>query len=457
MTVSETLAKFVHGLRYEDIPADVRERAKDLMLDSVGIAFASSRFDYAEKALAGLATLGAGTRAIIGMPAKLALRDAVVMNGVLIHGLDYDDTHIEGVVHASASCFSCALSVAAEVDAHGRELLTAYVAGLEAIARLGMVAKGGLHLNGLHPTGSVAAFAGALIAGKLWHLGVDQLTMALGNALSTAPVSSRQYSLEGAWTKRLHPGWGAAAGITAAALARGGFVGPQQVFEGEYNFYCSLTGTHYDECDLSLATRGLGEAWESARIAVKPIPACHLVHACSDSAAALARQHVIEPGDVKSVRALVPQQAIPVVCEPAQSRRRPVSSYAAQFSIFHAVAATMVAGKFGLAEMEPAVYNDPVVLALSDKVRYETDPNSEYPKYFSGEVIITMNDGRELRHREHINRGAAERPIVRRDVEAKYFDNATMAVSRQQAASVCDSVHAADHHTARELETALSG
>ena len=74
--------------------------------------------------------------AIIGMPNKLAVRDAVVMNGVLIHGLDYDDTHIEGVVHASASCFSCALSVAAEVDASGQDLITAYVAGLEAIARL---------------------------------------------------------------------------------------------------------------------------------------------------------------------------------------------------------------------------------------------------------------------------------------------------------------------------------
>jgi 2-methylcitrate dehydratase PrpD len=215
VTVSETLAQFVHGLRHDDIPAEVRERVKDLMLDCVGIAFASTKFEYADKALAGLRTLGDGPRAVIGMPARLALRDAVVMNGVLIHGLDYDDTHIEGVVHASSSCFSCALSMAAEVDASGRDLITAYVAGLEVIARLGMVARGGLHLNGLHPTGSVAAFAGAVIAGKLWGLNAEALTMALGNALSTSPVSSRQYSLEGAWTKRAHPGWGAAAGITA--------------------------------------------------------------------------------------------------------------------------------------------------------------------------------------------------------------------------------------------------
>jgi 2-methylcitrate dehydratase PrpD len=234
--ISETLAQFVHELRYDDSPAAVRERAKDLMLDAIGIAFASTTFDFAGKALAGLRFFGGGERAVIGMPAKLALRDAAVMNGVLIHGLDYDDTHLEGVVHASASCFSCALGMAAEVDAAGRDLITAYVAGLECIARLGMVAKGGLHLNGLHPTGTLAAFSGALIAGKLMGLNAEQLVMAQGNALSTSASSSRQYGQEGAWTKRLHPGWGAAAGITAAAMARGGFVGPRHVYEGVYNF-----------------------------------------------------------------------------------------------------------------------------------------------------------------------------------------------------------------------------
>jgi 2-methylcitrate dehydratase PrpD len=120
----------VHQLRYEDIPAAVRERSKELMLDAVGIAFASGKFEFADKALSGMSFFGSGERAIIGMPAKLALRDAVVMNGVLIHGLDYDDTHLEGVVHASASCFSCAFGVAAEVEASGRELITAYIAGL---------------------------------------------------------------------------------------------------------------------------------------------------------------------------------------------------------------------------------------------------------------------------------------------------------------------------------------
>ncbi len=457
LTMSETLAQFVHAMRFEDIPAAVRERAKDLMLDATGIAFASTTFEFADKALAGVSFFGKGERAVIGMPAKLALRDAAVMNGVLIHGLDYDDTHLEGVVHASASCFSCALGMAAEVDASGRDLMTAYIAGLECIARIGMVAKGGLHLNGLHPTGTIAAFASSLIAGKLMCLSAAQLVMAQGNALSTAAASSRQYSQEGAWTKRLHPGWGAAAGITAAAMARGGFVGPRQVYEGEYNVYRTLTGSQYKNCDLSLGIKDLGVVWEAARVAIKPIPACHLVHACADAAMALGKAHAIRAVDVKAIRALLPAQAIPIVCEPADKRRRPVSSYAAQFSIYHAVATSLLRGKLGLAEMETAVYNDAEILALGDKVTYEADPNAEYPKYFSGEVVITLNDGRELRHREHINRGAADQPIVREDVVVKYQSNAQMAIAPERATAVCDTVLRADAISARALEAALVG
>ena len=168
--ISETLAQFVFDLNYQRLPETVRERSKDLMLDAIGIGFASTQFPFAQKTLDGLSFFGQGSRGVIGMDAKLNLRDTVIMNGVLIHGLDYDDTHLEGVVHASSSCFSCALSVAAEVGATGESLMTAYIARPELIARLGMIAKGGLHLNGLHTTGTLAAFACSLIAGKLMQL-----------------------------------------------------------------------------------------------------------------------------------------------------------------------------------------------------------------------------------------------------------------------------------------------
>ena len=455
--ISEVLASFGAGLRYEDIPAAVTERARYMVLDAVGIALASTKFEFADKALAGLLTFGEGDRVVMGMGKRLALRDAVTMNGVLVHGIDYDDTHIEGVVHVSASCFPCAFGVAAQQRKSGQDFLAAYVLGIEAAARLGAAAGGGLHLSGLHPTGSVAAFSAALITGWLYGLNAEQLVMAQGIALSTMASSSRQYNQEGAWSKRLHPGWGATAGITAAALARAGFIGSRQTYEGTFGFYRTHMAPHMERCNLSLATAGLGGIWETGRVAIKPIPACHLVHACSDAAVALAREHNLKPAQIVSIQALVPAEAYSVVCEPVARRRRPESSYAAQFSLHYAVACSIARGRFSLAEMEPEFYQDPEILALADKVEHGVYPGSEYPRYFSGELRIRTTDGRELVRREHINRGAADRPLSGEDISVKFMDNAMTAVSRDKAERIREAVLGIDRcEDLRVVETLFS-
>jgi len=431
--ISEALADFAAGLRYEDIPAEVSERARYLVLDALGIALASTKMDYARQVLEGLSVFEPGERAVLGTGRRMALRDAVTANGVLIHGLDFDDTHIEGVVHVSSSCFPCAFGVAAQTGTGGRDFLAAYITAIEAAARIGMAAGGGLHLSGLHPTGSVAGFAAALAAGRLYGLKTEQMVMAQGITLSTMAISSRQYSREGAGSKRLHPGWGATAGITAAALAKGGMTGPRAAYEGEYGFFQVNMAPHMERCKLALATAGLGEVWETGRVAIKPIPACHLVHACSDATVALAREHQLKAGDIASIQALVPKEAYAVVCEPLALRKRPVSSYSAQFSLHYAVACSIVHGRFSLAETEPRFYTDPETLALVDRIEHGEYPGSEYPKYFSGEVRIRTKDGRELVRREHINRGAADRPLSGDDISVKFMDNATTAVSRAHA------------------------
>ena len=438
--IAEDLARFAAQLRYEDIPQDVRECAKYLILDAVGIAFASTRQPYADAALAGLAEFGSGPGVVIGMRERLSVRDAIVMNGVLVHGLDYDDTHPEGVIHSTASCFPCALGVAARVDASGRDFLTAFVLGTEVAARLGMVARGALHEAGFHPTGLLAAFASALISARLYGLTQDQMVMAQGIALSTGSSSSRQFNREGAGSKRLHPGWGAAAGVTAAAFAKHGLTGPRAAYEGDYGLYPAHLGARYETCDLSAAVRDLGTSWETLNVAIKPIPACLHVHASTDAAAAIARTHGIRSGDIDSVRVLVPREAVAIVCEPVEIRRRPASSYAAQFSLPYAVASGLVRKRFSLRELEPGAIDDPEVLGLAEKVEYAIDPDSGYPKYFSGEVIVRTRDGRELRHREHINRGSPDRPLTADEIVRKFRDNTGLATTERRASSILHAV-----------------
>src|ERR1043166_7616823 len=344
--LTDTLSGFTAQLDYDSVPAEVRSRARHLMLDAIGIAFASGTYDFAHRALSGVGFFGSGDADVIGMAAKLQLRDAVLINGMLVHGLDYDDTYLPGSVHLTSSCVPTALGMAAHLRASGRELLTALIAGLETGARIGAAGCGGFQGAGFHPTSVVGGFACALAAGKLMRLSPAQLTMAQGIALATVS-GTMQPMQDGSWTKRMHPGWAAAGGLTAAALARQGFVGPAAAYEGRFGLYPTHLGAAAANADLSLATAQLGETWEFPRSSIKLFPACHQSHAFMNAAIKLARAHRIDPTQVRSVRTLVAQAAVPLICEPVEAKRKPASSYIAQFSLHYAMACCLARGRFG--------------------------------------------------------------------------------------------------------------
>jgi len=456
-SVSERLAAFAAVTTYDTIPERVRACAKFHILDVIGTALAATRCDFAQHALAGLQGIGEpGRHTVIGMPHKLPLRDAVLLNGILAHGLDYDDTHPGAIVHPSCSTFPCALGVGEQRDAHGRDLLAAYVLGVDVATRVGVAARGRMHAAGFHTTGVAGHFGCVIAAGKLYELDVKQLVRAQGLAGSTASAVS-EHRADGAWNKRMHPGWAGVGGITAAALARGGFVGTRRIYEGVDGVFRSHTGEAYQPADGDAMTGGLGEHWLIEEVAVKPFPICHLLHACADSALALKRKHGLEPKDIREVRALLHPDTFHYVCEPAEMRRRPVSDYMAKFSVQFVVAACLVRGRFGFAELEPDALNDAQILALAQRVRHEADPESQFPKYFSGGAVITLNDGRELVHMEKINRGAGERALTGDEIAAKFMDNAEMVMTRGRAESIRDFVLELDRHRVRELAAVLAG
>ena len=441
--ISAQLATFAHALEPGMLPAAVVEQAKLLMLDALGIALASSRQDFAHCAYRGLQTLGGvGDSAVMGAFAPLPLRDAVLMNGILVHGLDFDDTHPGAITHPSASAFPLALGLAAQRHATGAEMIMAYVLAIEVAARLGAAAHGGFHDVGFHPTGLVGAFGCALAAGKLMGLDQAGLEHAQGVVLSMAS-GSMEFLSDGAWTKRMHPGWAGVSGLTATALAGAGFRGPSQPYEGRFGLYASHLAARGLSADLSLCTRGLGERWELMEVAVKLYPTCHFTHASLDAALAL-RAAGLRAEEIASVQVLLPQGVHPVVCEPVAAKRRPANVYESQFSIHHLVAVALLRGQLGLAELDAANLADPQVQALADRIEHLADPDADYPTFFSGELRVRTHDGRELRRREAAHRGAPGRPITAADIEAKFMGNALLALPRDQALRLRDAVLSAD-------------
>jgi 2-methylcitrate dehydratase PrpD len=455
--IASALADFACNLTYDVIPTHVRERAKHNILDAVGNAFASTHYDFAHRILSGIRSLGEeGRSAVIGMPVRLPLRDAVLMNGALVHGLDYDDTHIKAIIHPSASALPCALGVAEHVNANGRDFLAAYILGVEVATRISAAAKGGFHRIGFHPTGLVAHFSCALIAGRLLKLNASQLTMAQGVVGSTA-AASHEFRETGAWNKRLHPGWAGVGGITAATLAHSGFVAPDTVYEGRFGLFKSHLGSLESGVSYGTITEALGEKWETTEVAIKPFPVCHFIHACADAALAVLRDHAVKPANIVQVRALIPKETMHIIAEPLAAKLRPHSSYQAKFSVQFCIAACLVRGKLGLGELENDVLTDPEVLVLADKVKCEIDPDSAFPKYFSGGVTITTKDGSEFTHMEPINRGTGERALSEEEIVAKYMDNAALAVARDRAEALRDLILDCDQHNSRELAYALCG
>jgi len=455
-SISRRLADFAAGFEYKVVPLAVRSRAKLLILDAVGIALASTKYDFAHRILSGVRALAApGNCSVIGFPDRLALRDAVLMNAALVHGLDYDDTHIRAIVHPTASAFPCALGVAESLEASGSDLLAAYVLGVETVIRICAAANGGFHHVGFHPTGIGGHFSCALLAGWLQGLTSAQLAAAQGLAGSTA-AASQEFLEEGAWNKRLHPGWAGVAGITAAFLARGGFVGPSKPYEGRFGLYKSHLGHLEENVSYAAITQGLGEQWELPAVAVKPYPVCHLIHACGDAALGLRARHGLVPSEIAEATAFVPRETLHIVAEPAANKKRPASEYDAKFSVQYLVATCLARGRFGLAELEAGARNDPEVLALAQKVRATVDPETRFPEYFSGGVAVRMTDGREFNWHEPVNRGAGERALTAEEIEAKYWANARLAVSERRAREIRNAVLDLDQLTARGVAKLLA-
>lgn len=457
-TTAQSLAEFAQGLQLAAVPAATQQRALHLMLDAVGCAMAARQEAFALKLATAIGSLAdtAGPRGVIGFSRRLPLRDAIWLNGVLMHGLDYDDTHMAGVVHLTVGVLPAVLSLAAERRASGAQMLLAYIAGVEAGARLASVVKGGLHTQGFHPTGVIGAFASAVAAGKLLGLNTRQLVGAQGIALSQAS-GNLQFLEDGAWTKRLHPGWAAQAGVQAARLAAHDIPAPSAPYEGRYGLFRAYLGAELQsKIDISLGSAGLGRVWELEQIAIKPFPMCHFVHAAADAAIALHARGVAVD-DIERIDALMPAGTMPVVCEPPAAKRRPGSDYDAKFSLPYAVASGLMRGRLGLQELLPAAFTEPAALALMDRVHAEIDPASTFPLHYSAELRVTLKNGEVLRHREAVNRGHAERPLSNTEIQHKFGANAALHFAPERAARVQQQVLALPQLAdASTLETLLA-
>jgi len=455
VTAARQLARFVAGLTLNAVPARVVDRAVLLTLDTLGNALAAAGEDFGRAALDTAERLGgAPESALLGRAARVAAANAVLANATLAHGLDFDDTREDAIVHTSCVAVTTALALAEATLASGRATLEAAIAGVEVMCRVGLAVPGALHARHFHPTAIAGGFGAVAAAGRLQGLTEDHLTHAFGIVGSQA-AGIIEYLADGSWTKRMHAGWAAHAGVVATLLARAGFTGPATVLEGEHGLYAAFAGGH-DRERLAALLDSLGRVWELEALTLKPYPCGSIAQPYMDCAARLRERHAIDAASIASIVCRTSAGPVPRLWEPLAAKHAPPNGYAAKFSLPYLIAVILVKGRAGLAEFTDAAVRDRDVLALASRVTYEIDPTIDYPRQFVGDVELTLRDGRRLRERQDRPRGGPDAPLTRVEIETKFRGNAELALPASRTDAIIAAVNRlATTPSLKDLMTAL--
>jgi 2-methylcitrate dehydratase PrpD len=416
-TVAERLAEWVVGLRLDDIPEPVRHAARRHLLDGVGNAIASAEAGVVAAPVTVALGLGGPAEAtVLTTGARTSAPAAALAGGALVHGLDFDDTHAGGLVHATAVVLPVVLAVGEQVDADGADLPPAAVVGYEVVCRVAAASPHGFHARGLHATQVAGTLAAAAVAARLLGLDAATTTDALGIAGSSSG-GLLEFLTTGASTKQLHPGSAALNGILAARLAAAGATGPATVLEGPHGIYAALSAR---DADPESVVEGLGTRWETTRITIKPYPSCQLMHVTLD---AVREVLPLSADDVEEIVADVHPDSASIVCEPVQVKIEPRTSYDAKFSLPWSVAALVVDGGVGVATYSADSIARPEVVALSRRVRTELTAADGVAADAAGHVLVRLRDGAVLEGRVPRSAGGPDAPLSDDDLLAKFLSN----------------------------------
>jgi 2-methylcitrate dehydratase PrpD len=418
-TVAETIAEWAATVETSRLPDAVVQTALRSFIDVAGLCLAARETNYVRAAKASWD--GGGPCTLLGHAQTLDAAGAAFVNGTAAHGEDFDDTFEGTPVHPGAVAVPAVL---AACEAHGRagaDLIKGIAIAAEIMCRMALVAPTAQHRAGFHPTAVIGALGAAGGVGAALGCDARVIVNAFGIAGSFAS-GIIEYLAEGAWTKRLHPGWAAQSGYRAARLAAAGFSGPRTVFEGENGFFKAF-GTTGIGPDFSLLTDGLGADWCMRQIAYKPYACGTMCQPFIDAARRLAEGGIVA-SSISDVLCKVGEGTVHRLWEPRAEKVRPTTAYSAKFSVPYCIAVAMIDRAAGLGQFTDARIHDPGILELAGKVRYQIDPENAYPKNYSGRLKVTLADGTVHETEQPYLRGGAREPLSETELLAKFRANA---------------------------------
>jgi 2-methylcitrate dehydratase PrpD len=437
MTLARDLVRALRNARARPLPEDVALAARLHFLDAcgVGLASAGSPVGAAYRGLGDEIARG-GPSTVLGRSTGAAAADAAMINGGLIHSLEFDDTHTASIAHGSAVIAAAALAVAESQKASGAALLGAFARGWEVLIRLGLASPVGYPSKGYQNTSVCGPLAAALLSAGLLGLDEDQSVNAVGISLSQAS-GVFEFLTNGSSVKSLHPGWAAHGGVIAALLARSGMTGPETSLEGRHGLFRQFAG----DADAAERFRGhiddLGERWHLPEAAYKFYPSCHYLHPFIEAAGTLAERGV-RADDVAKIVCRVPQGEAPIICDPWDVKQAPETGHAARWSLPIVVASRLVEGKVDLATFETPAGR--AVRELAGRMRWEPLPDAKFPQRFEAELVCETRAGKTEKVRVDDVYGNHTRPPGTDPILAKFRANAVRSLREDGVTAVLKAV-----------------
>ncbi|KAK5460853.1 hypothetical protein LTS15_002916 [Exophiala xenobiotica] len=441
---TQRLAAWTVSLQYNDLPKSVTQAAVRSFYNWAGCALGGSNHRTTTTALEALAPFfGPATSSILGrgaskndnsnnnlnnLPSRADASHAALINGIASHVHDYDDTHLETIIHPTGPVASALLAQAEALgNVGGQQFILALVAGIEAECKLGLAVWPKHYDVGWHITSTTGSIGAAVAVGKILHLSEEQMSHAIGIA-ATQVTGLRE--MFGSDTKSFHVGRSAQNGLMAAILASKGYTSSLQALEAKRGWANVVSETQ--RLDDQIAT--LGQVWEVEKNSFKPFPCGIVVHPIIDGCIQLhqdMKDKDLSPADIKAVHCRVH----PLVLE-LTGKKTPQDGLQAKFSVYHGGAAGLVLGKAGPAQYDDNVVGSQDIISVRDKIDAVADDKLGADET---EIVVEFSNGKKLtKHVTHAI-GSLEVPMTDQQLEDKFIDQVTEALGSEKASEASQS------------------
>jgi 2-methylcitrate dehydratase PrpD len=432
MGLTQEVANFVAKTRYGNLPSDVVGAARGFILDGIGVALAGSTDECSRIVQAQIRQMGGnGQATVLGTALSAPMAKAALANGVAAHAMDYDDTQLSTskeavyglLTHPTTPVLAAALAVGEKNRIRGKELLLAYILGVEVECRIADAINPRHYQSGFHSTATMGGLGAAMAAGKILGLKEEALIRTLGIAASMASGLRENF---GTMTKPLHAGRAAENGVTAALLAQAGFTAAMNILEARRGFYNAMAGG-YDESKIA-GRLGRPYFMLEPGISIKPYPSGSLSHPAQDLILDLVKQNDLHAVDIESIEVGTNSNVPNALIYPM-----PKNALEGKFSIPFCMAIAVLERRAGIAQFQDSKVRNRKVIELMKRVVLVVDDELEALGYdqVRSRIRIKLKDGRMIEGRYDVARGHPEKPMNWTELGEKFYDCASLVLPRK--------------------------